>query len=222
MKKYLEQRIEELELEVNLLKAKIKLNETKDTSKYLNNYKKHEPLKSYKAYNKCNVTQSCSNNSHVPSYTTPDYMYSPSVNLMSEPELETAFATPFDKTVIEKAPLDTVTVSTPTHSDSDLENIYTDLQNLAFEGCPPYPDIIDSWDKNPDDVVDEYGYKLNYKPETVTTWGFTSEFDKMDKDFLEWLNTEEAKHAYTRYQVETRKNNHVSLNERNIATFRAK
>jgi hypothetical protein len=72
MKKYLEQRVEELELEVKELKAKIKLNDTKDTSKYLNNYSKYNPLKS--VYNSCD-----------------DYMYNPSVNLMSEPDLETAF-----------------------------------------------------------------------------------------------------------------------------------
>ena len=64
MKKYLEQRVEELESEVKLLRAKLKLNETKDTSKYLNNYSKYEPLKS---------------------------VYNSSLNLMSTPDSETAF-----------------------------------------------------------------------------------------------------------------------------------
>ena len=47
MKKYLEQRVEELELEVKLLRAKIKLNEPNGTSKYINNYSKYDPFKDY-------------------------------------------------------------------------------------------------------------------------------------------------------------------------------
>jgi hypothetical protein len=73
--KYLEQRVEELELEVKLLKAKNKLN---DTSIYLNNY---------------------------PPYNNPnkeDYMYNPSINLMSEPDLETAISNPWDSSELQK------------------------------------------------------------------------------------------------------------------------
>lgn len=143
MKKFLEQRVEELELEVKLLRAKIKLSETKDTSKYLNNYTKHEPFK--------------------------DYMYNSSSTLISEPELETAFAS-----------LDAVVkLESITHLDSDF---------------PPYPDIWGSWDdknpKNPLDVISEEN------PPAIPDWGGTSEFDKTDKDFLEWLKSNEAKNAY--------------------------
>jgi hypothetical protein len=127
MKKYLEQRVEELELEVKLLRAKFKLEETKNkfTSSYLNNYPKYDPFKT--AY---------------PSDA--DYMYNSHVNLMSEPELETAF--------------------------------------------PPYPHISGSWDEiNLEDVITDT---------VIPSWGFVSEFDKMDKDFLEWLKSNEAKNAY--------------------------
>ena len=130
MKKYLEQRVEELELEVKLLRAKFKLEETKNksTSSYLNNYPKYEPLKT--AY---------------PQDT--DYMYNSHVNLMSEPDLETDF--------------------------------------------PPYPHISGSWDKiNPQDVI---SVDTNT---AIPDWGFVSEFDKMDKDFLEWIKSNEAKNAY--------------------------
>ena len=142
MKKYLEQRVEELELEVKLLRAKIKLNDTKDTSKYLNNYPKYDPLKSYSP--------------------SDGFMYNSSSNL------DTAFASPFD-------PLTpAVNLETITHLDSDF---------------PPYPDILDSWDNNPDDIIEE-------ESSTIPNWGFVSEFDKMDKDFLEWLKSNEAKNAY--------------------------
>ena len=51
MKKYLEQRVEELELEVKLLRAKIKLNEPNGTSKYINNYSKYakKPIRRHPA-----------------------------------------------------------------------------------------------------------------------------------------------------------------------------
>ena len=115
MKKYLEQRVEELELEVKLLRAKIKLNEPNGTSKYINNYPKCDPFK--------------------------DYMHDSNVNSMSE----------------------------------------TDF--------PPYPDILDSWDNNPDDIVEE-------ESTTIPSWGFVSEFDKIDKDFLEWTRSHEGRNAY--------------------------
>lgn len=43
---------------------------------------------------------------------------------------------------------------------------------------PPYPDIIGSWDDN-----------ITNKDDMITTWGFESPYDKSDKDFLEYLNT---------------------------------
>ena len=128
MKKYLEQRVEELELEVKLLRAKIKLNEPNGTSKYINNYPKYDPLKS--VYNPNN-----------------DYMYESSATLTPEQDSETSL--------------------------------------------PPYPDILGSWvEKNPLDVISEKN------PSTIPEWGPLSEFDKMDKDFLEWIRSHEGRNAY--------------------------
>ena len=137
--KYLEQRVDELERELSLLKAKFKLN---DTSKYLNNYPKN-----------------------IDPYKIDDYMYNPSVNLMSEPDLDTAFASPWDNQ------LDTFTFKLSSMVDDTL-------LNCAKIPDSEYPDIIGSWDDN----------RTN-KEDIITTWGFVSEFDKNDKDFLEYLNT---------------------------------
>jgi hypothetical protein len=94
--KYLEQRIDELEKEVALLKAKNKLEETKGH----------------------------------------DYMYNHSnICLLSEPDLETTFASPWDSSEIIKNPLDTITEK------------LSSIKNYDFQGCyPPYPNIISSWD----------------------------------------------------------------------------
>jgi hypothetical protein len=164
--KYLEQRVEELEKEVNLLKAKNKLN---DTSSYLNNYP---------PYNNPN---------------SPDYMYNdPSLTLLSEPDFETSFASPWDSSDTEKQPLNTITLKTSSIVD---DTIISDILNNidAFE----YPNIIGSWDDKPfndvinENVTDEYGFKMN--DDVITSWGFESEFDKQDKDFLKYLNSTEKK-----------------------------
>ena len=193
MKKYLEQRVEELESEVKLLRAKIKLNETKDTSKYINNYPKYNPLKSVYNPNK-------------------DYMHNSSVNLMSTPDLETAYASPFDKLNFEKSSL--VSITTPTNSDTQPYHISTDLSSLPSvdSGFPSYPDMWGSWDeKNSEDVISE-------TPQTtIPSWGFVSEFDKMDKDFLEWLKSNEAKNAY-----EISKNITDKYGKNNYRPFKAK
>lgn len=184
--KYIEQRIQELETEVTLLKAKFKLQETKttgfinkppirlqkkDTSHYLNNY---SPVPDWR-------------NKEIS-----DYMYNPSINLLSEPDLETAFAASWDSSEIYKNPLDTVTVNLSSIlSDTFPNSEYTDSSDLP-EYYPPYPNFISSWDdKSFNDVInenvtDEYGFKMNDN-EVITSWGFVSEFDKMDKDFLKWL-----------------------------------
>ena len=165
MKKYLEQRVEELELEVKLLRANIKLNETKDTSKYINNYPKYDPFK--------------------------DYMHNASVNLMSTPDLETAFAVPFDKSNFEKSPL----VSTTTQTNLNTQPYYISTESNYLPSLdsdfPPYPDTWGSWDeKNPEDVISEKNQTA------IPDWGFVSEFDKMDKDFLKWVSSHEGKNAY--------------------------
>jgi hypothetical protein len=147
MEKYLEQRVEELELEVKLLKAKIKLDETQNTSKYLNNYSNYNPVK--------------------------DYIYNSSINLMSEPDLETAFPSPFDQSNFEKNSLDTISFKQVSNLDS-----FT----------PQYPEILGSWDDDlPKNLNDDRPY---------ITWGYESEFDKMDSDFLNWTKTDDAKEAY--------------------------
>ena len=163
MKKYLEQRVEELETEVKLLRAKIKLNETKDTSKYVNNYPKYDPFK--------------------------DYMHNASVNLMSTPDLETAFASPFDKSNFEKNPL--VSITTPTNLDTRMYYISAESNYLPSvdSDFPPYPDIWGSYDPNPEDVIEATS-------NSIPDWGVTSKFDKMDKDFLDWANSHEATNAY--------------------------
>lgn len=168
--KYLEQRVEELETEVALLKAKFKLQETKttgfvnkqpirpekkDTSHYLNNY---PPAPDWR-------------NKEIN-----DYMFNPSVNLLSEPDLETAFASPWDSSEMHKNSLDTITVKQPDRMDYDY---------------PDYPDHLGSWDEGSRDDV-------------IPSWGFLSEFDKMDKDFLEWLNAKDPQELKSVIQANTK------------------
>lgn len=145
MKKYLEERVEALELEIKLLKAKDKLNSM-------------------------------------------DYMYNSCANLMCEPDLETSFASPFDKN-----PLDTISLNSELKIDpfyaSDVE---VKLPSKLDSDFPEYPNILGSWDddKNPIDIIAEENN------EAITSWGFLSEFSKMDKDFLEWVKSHEGRNAY--------------------------
>jgi hypothetical protein len=170
--KYVEQRLEELEREILKLKAKvIKMECERD---YLYDCDKNDT-------------------SHY-LYNYPPY---PSVNIMSEPDLETAFASPFDKTKMEQNPLNTVTVDTKNTND-------------VFD--PPYPNIVGSWDKNldyvdsfdlptyypptnPEDVLDENksGFKTDSNTTPIRPWSPT--YDKMDKDFLEWMKAKADKKA---------------------------
>jgi hypothetical protein len=159
--KYIEQRVEELEKEVNLLKAKNKLN---DTSRYLNNYK---------SYNNPNDK---------------DYIYNPSVNLMSEPDLETSFGHFWDSSDLEKNPLDTVTVNLSSIVEDSIQNpnyldSFYNPSDLP-EYCPPYPNFISSWNDSikSEDVINE-----------TNEYEFKSNYDKMDKDFLEWLSKNNKK-----------------------------
>jgi hypothetical protein len=114
------------------------------------------------------------------------------MNLMSVPDLETAFSSPWDSSDTEKQPLNTVTVNLSSIADDAI--ISDILNNIdSFE----YPNIIGSWDdKSFNDVInenvtDEYGFKIN--DDVITSWGFESEFDKQDKNFLEHLNLTEKK-----------------------------
>lgn len=80
-----------------------------------------------------------------------DYLYNPSLTMLSEPELETAFASPWEALEFEKNLLDTITVKQPDHSDSDY---------------PAYPNILGSWDdqkKNPLDVLEDSPTSANFK-----------------------------------------------------------
>jgi hypothetical protein len=182
--KYLEQRVEELEKEVTFLKAKFNLQETKttgfinehpirvqnkDTSRYLNNY---PPSPDWR-------------NKEIS-----DYMFNPSVNLMSDPNSETAFASPWDSTGEES-----LTTLLSSFADDILPNPdYVDSFDIPAY-YPEYPNTIGSWDdKSFNDVInenvtDEYGFKMN--DDVITSWGFVSEFDKLDKGFLEWLSNKE-------------------------------
>jgi len=171
MKKFLEQRVEELELEVKLLRAKIKLNETVDTSKYINKYPSYDPSKIY----------DCDGN----------------LNSMSKPHLATAFACPFDKSDFDNF-LDTVTIKTPVHSDADIEDGSSKQNYVCFHDYPEYPDIWGSFDANPEDIITE-----DHTP--FANLGFISDFDKMDKDFLKWIKSNEAKESYQVSRVQ-RKN----------------
>jgi hypothetical protein len=203
--KYLEQRIQELELEVKLLKAKNKLN---DTSSYLNNYP---------PYNNPN---------------SPDYMYnhSDTTLLSAESDLETTFASPWDTSEKFACSIDTIKVGlSSTVDDTSSNSNYIDSSDLP-QCYPPYPEIIGSYDnfdwntmkdwasfnqtdeippypghyntnflkedKNFNDVInenviDDYGFKMN--DDVITSWGFKSDFDKQDRDFLAYLNSTEKK-----------------------------
>lgn len=143
--KYLEQRVEELELEVKLLKAKNKLKETKKL----------------------------------------DYLFSHSDQEFIDHEfitkfgLETSNGHFWDSSELQNNPLDTITVNLSSIADDNIQNLnYVDSIDLPPdlpEYMPPYPDIIGSWDDKPSD------------------WGVNSEFDKQDKNFLEYLNSIEKK-----------------------------
>ena len=143
MTKYLEQRVEDQELELKLLKAKDKLSSS-------------------------------------------DYMYNPSVNLMSEPDLDTTFSSPFDKTDIDKNSLDVIRFQPNLKIDPFyVPDVTIEIPSKLDSDFPEYPDIVGSWDgdKNPEDVI------IMENDEAITTWGFISNLDKMDKEFLDWLKT---------------------------------
>ena len=169
MKKFLEERVDRLEKEVNLLKAKFRLEDTKSnlTSTYLNNYTHYDPSKIYN--------------------------YDGSLNLMSEPDLETAFATPFDKNEMDENPLNSLSFNSNLKIDPFYaSDVKVKLPLKLDSDFPEYPDIVGSWDddKDPIDIIAEENN------EAIASWGFVSEFSKMDKDFLEWVKSNEAKNAY--------------------------
>jgi len=134
--KYLEQRVEELEKEVALLKAKNNLNDNLNSMDYMYNHS--------------------------------------SLTMLPEPDLDTAFASPWDTSEIKKNPLDTITVKQPDHTDYEY---------------PGYPNILGSWVE---------GSSVEGSRDDVNAYlGFLSEFDKMDKDFLEWLNAKDPQELKT-------------------------
>ena len=80
-----------------------------------------------------------------------DYLYNPSLTILPEPELETAFASPWEVSEFEKNLLDTITVKQPDHLDSNY---------------PAYLNILGSWDdqeKNPLDVLEDSPTSANFK-----------------------------------------------------------
>ena len=133
-------------------------------------------------------------------------MFNSSANLMSEPDLETAFANPWDSSEIIKNPLDTITVNlSSVVSDINFPNLdYVDSSDLP-EYYPEYPSYIGSWDDGAfnnvinENVTDECGFKMNHED-----WGVKSSFNKEHKQFLEYLNTKEKLNmkTYTEQNIE--------------------
>jgi hypothetical protein len=195
MKKYIEQRLEDLELEVNLIKVKHKLSTLPKMSK-VDEY--------------INTSESKATNSGLSTDYIYNHMYSPNLNILSEPDLETAFASPYDEPFNKTDPIDTFNFNlSSVVCDSLLTRDCISDQNQYDQEfmCPLYPHIVGSWDKNQDDTVDEYGFKMNRDDtitntteEPITTWGFTSEYDLMDKDFLAWLTSSEVKPLYDKFK----------------------
>jgi len=148
MKKYIEQRVEELELDLKLLKAKLKL---KESATECTNYQKR------------NITK--------------DYLYNPSLNIISNPNPENSFHNSFDNSKFKENTGDKIISTNLNNLNTDeihstfkyIRDSYTG-NDLTFQDYPDYPDIIGSFD--------EYGFKLNFHKEAE------------DKDFLEWIKTE--------------------------------
>jgi len=176
--KYLEQRVEELEKELALVRAKIKLEETKTTG-----FVNEQPIRLQKKDRYHYLTNNYPPPPDWRNKEINDYMFNSSVNLMSEPDLETAFASPWDSSEMIKCPLNSITVSL---SSTSVDNLLPNLNYVDFSDPPyyhpEYPYILGSWDdeKSFNDVINE---DVIDKP-IYTSWGFESKFDKMDKDFL--------------------------------------
>jgi hypothetical protein len=178
--KYIEQRIEELEKQINFLKSNNKLNDIGSTGL---------------------ITKS------------DDYMYNHSTNLIHEPDLNTAFDCPYDKSEFIKSPLDTITISLSSITDDTLPNPnYIDSSDLSQKYLS-YPDIIGSWDGFVNDSKDwinthpisswnDFDWNtmkdwasFNEKDEIppYTNCQFESDFDKKNEMFLKCLNSIENK-----------------------------
>jgi len=195
MKKYIEQRLDDLELEINLIKVKSKLS-TLPKMNRVDNY--------------ANASESISTNSGLSTDYMYNHLYSPGLNILSEPDLETAFAGPYDEHFNTTDSLDTFSFDlSSVVCDSLLAQDYISDQSQYDQEFtyPPYPSIIGSWDKNKEDVVDEYGFKLNWSDtlpvdinKPITTWGFVSKYDLLDKDFLNWLESPEIKSLYDKFK----------------------
>jgi len=168
--KNLEQRVEELEKELALVRAKIKLQETSFKKEDVSHY----PMSNYPP---------------SPDWRNKeinDYTFNSSVNLMSEPDLETTFASPWDYSENIECPLNPIMVSlSSTLTDNFLPNSnYVDSSNLP-EYYPPYPNIISSWD--------------DFDQNTMKEWAEFNQTDKIppyprhDEISLEHLNLTEKK-----------------------------
>jgi hypothetical protein len=98
----------------------------------------------------------------------------------------------------------------PPYPTVDVKKVYPDANKNIW--CPPYPEIVGSWDdvsKNSEvpnpDYVDSSDLPVYYPPanpedviegnsmEPTDEYGFKLNYDKMDKDFLEWLNGKNKK-----------------------------
>ena len=135
-----------------------------------------------------------------------------SKNTLKEPvdywyNLETSMASPFCKSnnitiklssIVDDTFIEKYSSTSPTISSWDEFDWSTSSDWASFNPCdniPPYPDIIGSWDDN-----------ITNKENMITPWGFESEYDKSDKDFLEYLNTKPKNNlnmkTYTEQNIE--------------------
>lgn len=137
-------------------------------------------VKLLKAKNKLNDTSNYLNN--YPPYNnpnSPDYMYNHSnMTLLSESGLGTYTGHFWDSSELEKNPLDTITVKLSSMVDDALASCSYINSSDSLYYHPEYPNILGSWVENPrpEDVLKE----------DIDRDLFKSNYDKMDKDFLEW------------------------------------
>jgi hypothetical protein len=160
-----------------------------------------------------------------------DYLYNPSLTMLSDPDLETAFASPWDDSKVycpqhpiiahRASKLTSVTEKNVPNSD------YYDSYDLP-EYYPPYPNILGSWDdqeKNPLDTItvkqpDDSDYEYPGYPNILGSWDEGScNQEKNPLDVLEESPTstnfkkayEEITKARKAYDKEL--NNHFSFSE---------
>ncbi len=84
----------------------------------------------------------------------------------------------------------------------DLSESETDSFNLKSIDCTLTHNNKSKSDFIYKNQTDEYGFKLNLDLDSNLSASSASKFsfDKMDKNFLDWLNSKECKEAYGKYK----------------------